>query len=103
LSGVFNSIGPGSLFDRLLLQYFPLSSRYSILPLMRALRAVVLLTVCLALTASAQVTARFYLNQQTYSIGEPLLFTLEIKNSTPDSIYLFPKAPGKCSDAFTFR
>jgi len=69
---------------------------------MRALRAVVLLTVCFAITASAQVTARFYLNKETYSIGEPLMFTLEIKNSTPDSMYLFPKAPGRCSDAFTF-
>jgi hypothetical protein len=69
---------------------------------MRALRAVVLFTVCLAITASAQVTARFYLNQETYSIGEPLMFTMEIKNSTPDSMYLFPKASGKCSDAFTF-
>ena len=68
---------------------------------MRAPRAVVLLTVCFAITSSAQVTARFYLNKDTYSIGEPLTFTLEIKNSTPDSVYLFPKVPGKCSDAFT--
>ena len=68
---------------------------------MRALSAVVLLTVCLAIAAYAQV-ARFHPNQKTYSVGEPLMFTLEIKNSTPESIYLFPNAVGKCSDAFTF-
>ena len=69
---------------------------------MRALRAVVLLTVCLAITVSAQLNARFHLNKETYSIGEPLMFTLEIKNSTPDTVYLFPKSVGKCSDAFNF-
>lgn len=55
-----------------------------------------------AASLDAQVAARFYLSKNTYSIGEPLMFTLEIKNSTPDSVYLFPKAAGKCSDAFTF-
>jgi len=69
---------------------------------MRGLRGVVLLTICLSIGASAQLAARFHLNKDTYSIGEPLMFTLEIKNPTPDTVSLFPKAVGKCSDAFNF-
>ena len=51
---------------------------------------------------TAQVTARFYLNKDSYSVGEPLTFTLEVKNATPDVIYLFPKLGGKCSDKISF-
>ena len=59
-------------------------------------------TTALVTITRAQVTARFYLNRDSYSVGEPLMFTLEIKNETPDVVYLFPKMLGTCSDAFTF-
>jgi hypothetical protein len=62
-----------------------------------------LLAVMMVVTNSfAQVTARFSLDKDSYSVGQPLMFTLEIKNGTPDVIYLFPKLPGKCADKFTF-
>ena len=62
-----------------------------------ALAITALTSVC-----QAQLTANFHLNKETYAVGEPLMFTLEIKNGTPDTIYLFPKATGKCSDQFEF-
>ncbi len=68
---------------------------------MRALAAVAFY-LALAAPLTAQITARFYLNKDSYSVGEPLMFTMEVKNQTPDTIYLFPKPSGKCSDLFTF-
>ena len=64
--------------------------------------ACILSTTTLVAISQAQVSARFYLNKDSYPVGEPLTFTLEIKNSTSAAIYLFPKAMGTCSDAFSF-
>ena len=62
----------------------------------------ILLSLVLASALNAQVTGRFTLNKDSYAVGEPLTFTLEIANDGPDVIYLFPKTPGQCSETFQF-
>src|SRR5580692_9899577 len=54
------------------------------------------------LRSTAQLTGKFTLNKDSYAVGEPLIFTLELKNSGSESVYTFPKVPGQCSEAFVF-
>jgi hypothetical protein len=65
--------------------------------------------VCLTLflvagigASRAQVTASFRFDKDSYAVGEPLMFTLEFKNTGNETIYLFPKVPGECTSAFDF-
>jgi hypothetical protein len=64
--------------------------------------AAIVFSIAITLPLAGQVTGRFYLSSESYAEGEPLMFTLEIKNGTPDVIYLFPKHQGQCSDPFSF-
>lgn len=61
-----------------------------------------LLAAAIASPLAGQVAGRFYLNQDSFAVGEPLMFTLEIKNGSREVIYLFPRHQGQCSDPFSF-
>ena len=56
----------------------------------------------LAPQASGQVTGRVYLEKETYGVGEPLFFGVEIKNAGTVPIQLFPKMPGQQLGNFSF-
>jgi HEAT repeat protein len=66
--------------------------------------ALVLTTVLLAVAPemSGQVTGRIYLEKESYAVGEPLIFTLEIKNATREAIQLYPRVPGQSLGRFSF-
>jgi hypothetical protein len=51
---------------------------------------------------SAQVTGRVYLEKESYTVGEPLIFTLEIKNAGKEAIQLYPRVPGQGLGNFSF-
>jgi hypothetical protein len=55
-----------------------------------------------ARSLQAQVSGSFKLDKDSYIVGEPLMFTLEFKNTGSETIYLFPKVPGECTSAFDF-
>lgn len=63
-----------------------------------------LATVLLAIAPEmlAQVTGRVYLEKESYAVGEPLMFTLEIKNSGKEPIQLYPRVPGQGLGNFSF-
>ena len=66
--------------------------------------AVGLATILLAIAPgmSGQVTGRVYLEKESYAVGEPLFFILEIKNSGKDPIQLYPRLPGQSLGNFSF-
>jgi HEAT repeats len=65
--------------------------------------SILLLTLSLATVACAQqLTGRFLPDKDSYAVGEPLYFSLEIKNTGTEPVYLYAKAPGRCQDTFTF-
>ena len=45
---------------------------------------------------------RFYPEKDSYMLGEPVLFNLEIKNPGPDTTYINAKNPDKCVDTYDF-
>jgi len=49
-----------------------------------------------------ELEGRFYPAQSSYSLGEPLLFWVEIKNVSNEPVVLFEKGPGQCFDRFEF-
>ena len=63
----------------------------------------IVLSIAFAKQAVAQeLEGRFYPAQSTYSLGEPLLFWVEIKNVGHEPVMLFDKGPGECFDRFDF-
>ena len=66
------------------------------------------LLVCLLIAVSATVAlaqdleGRFFADQDTYSLGEPLFFSIDVKNVGREKITIFARQPGHCSDAFSF-
>lgn len=66
--------------------------------------AFVLATVLLAVVPemAGQVTGRVYLEQESYAVGEPLFFTLEIKNAGKESIELYPRVQGQSLGNLSF-
>lgn len=70
--------------------------------LTRRVATLVWLLALFPLRSTAQLTGKFTLNKDSYAVGEPLIFTLELKNSGSESVYTFPKVPGQCSEAFVF-
>ena len=50
----------------------------------------------------SQVTGRLYLGKDSYIVGEPLMFSIEIKNATGESIQLYPNLPGQPQGNFSF-
>ena len=50
---------------------------------------------------AAQVEGRFFLNKDSYAVGEPLLFSVEIKNTGSETVFLFPKTGAQCSDSIS--
>lgn len=67
-----------------------------------ALRGLAFLLIASSAIASAQVSASFRLDKDSYAVGEPLMFTLEYKNTGNETVYLFPKVPGECISAYDF-
>ncbi len=51
---------------------------------------------------SGQVTARISLDKESYTVGEPLFFVLEIKNASKEAIQLYPRLPGQNIGNFSF-
>jgi len=70
----------------------------------QATLAVGLATLLLAISPelSGQVTGRIYLEKESYAVGEPLVFTLEIKNASREAIQLYPRVPGQSLGKFSF-
>lgn len=55
------------------------------------------------ISVSAQeLQGRFYAEKDSYVLGEPVLFNVEIKNTGKDVVYLNAKSPGKCLDTYAF-
>jgi HEAT repeats len=67
----------------------------------QSISAVVLLLACGGYS-HAQVSGSFTLDKNSYAVGEPLMFTLEFKNTGSETVYLFPKVPGECTESFAF-
>jgi hypothetical protein len=55
-----------------------------------------------AVALSQTLEGRFYQERKSFSIGEPLFFTMEIKNPGSEAVYISPKVPGQCVNSFTF-
>jgi hypothetical protein len=49
-----------------------------------------------------QLQGRFYPEKDSYMVGEPVLFNMEIKNTGAEAVYLNAKNPGKCLDTYEF-
>jgi hypothetical protein len=49
-----------------------------------------------------QLQGRFYGETDSYMVGEPVLFNLEIKNTGPEVLYLHAKNPAGCLDTYEF-
>lgn len=64
--------------------------------------ATLLLTLTIASPVSGQVTGRFYPNKESYAVGEPLTFTMEIKNAGSEVVYLFANTPLQSGDGLSF-
>lgn len=52
--------------------------------------------------ASQELKGRFYPDQPSYNLGEPVLFWIDIKNVGHEPVVLFEKGPGECIDRFDF-
>src|SRR5438445_4753939 len=73
--------------------------------LLRANRAILILgTVLLAPSPGLAQTlqGRFYPEKDSYMVGEPALFNVEIKNTSTEVVYYHAKDPGKCLDNYEF-
>ncbi|HEV2116428.1 MAG TPA: HEAT repeat domain-containing protein [Terriglobales bacterium] len=56
-----------------------------------------------SLPVSSQVLqGRFYSKKDSYMVGEPVMFDVEIKNTGTEVVYLNAKGPGKCLDTYEF-
>lgn len=56
-----------------------------------------------SLTGTAQeLQGRFYPEKDSYMVGEPVLFNMEIKNTGEQAVYVNAKEPGKCLDTYEF-
>jgi HEAT repeats len=56
-----------------------------------------------SLSASAQdLQGRFYPEKDSYMLGEPVMFNVEIKNTGKQVLYLPAKGSGKCLDTYDF-
>jgi hypothetical protein len=56
-----------------------------------------------SISGSAQnLEGRFYPDKDSYMVGEPMLFDVEIKNTGGEVVYLNAKSPGKCLDRYEF-
>lgn len=49
-----------------------------------------------------QLQGRFYGEPQTYMVGEPVLFSVDIKNAGPDSVYIHTQDSASCVDTYDF-
>ena len=72
------------------------------LQLTRRIAAIVWLFALFSTNSPAQLTSRLTLDKDSYGVGEPLIFTLDLKNIGSESIYTFPKVPGRCFEEFRF-
>jgi hypothetical protein len=57
---------------------------------------------CSAFGPAQDLQGRFYPEKESYMVGEPALFNVEIKNAGPEVIYINAKNPDKCLDTFDF-
>lgn len=58
---------------------------------------------CGVASAPAQdLQGRFYPEKDSYMLGEPVLFNVEIKNAGAETVYLNAKDPHKCLDQYEF-
>jgi|GEM_PF-3125488 len=68
-------------------------------------RVILILGIVLlcSFSGSAQdLQGRFYPEKDSYMVGEPVLFNMEIKNTGEEVVYLNAKNPGKCLDTYEF-
>lgn len=54
------------------------------------------------LSVGQTIEGRFYQEKSSFSVGEPLFFTMEIKNSGKQTIYVYSKVAGQCINTITF-
>jgi HEAT repeats len=54
------------------------------------------------LSPAQDLQGRFYPEKDSYMLGEPVLFNVEIKNTGPETVYLNAKDPHKCLDRYEF-
>jgi hypothetical protein len=64
--------------------------------------ATLLLALAIAPPLPGQITGRFYPNKESYGVGEPLTFTMEIKNAGSDVVYLSAYVPLESGDGLSF-
>jgi hypothetical protein len=50
----------------------------------------------------AQLEGRFYPEKDSYMVGEPALFNVEIKNTGTEVVHLHAKNPAGCLDTYEF-
>ncbi|HZP24436.1 MAG TPA: HEAT repeat domain-containing protein [Terriglobales bacterium] len=75
------------------------------MPVRYSIAGSLILLLSLALTGDVygqELEGRFYPDRSSYTLGEPLLFWIEIKNVGHEPVVLFEKGPGKCVDRFDF-
>jgi hypothetical protein len=70
-------------------------------------RGTVLMLAALLCTSSAfaqteQLEGRFYAGKDSYMVGEPVLFNVEIKNTGTQVVHVHAKNPGGCLDTYEF-
>jgi hypothetical protein len=49
-----------------------------------------------SLSSAQDMQGRFYSEKDSYIVGEPMLFNVEMKNAGKEVVYLNAKNPGKC-------
>jgi hypothetical protein len=58
--------------------------------------------LCSSATYPQELQGRFYPEKASYMLGEPVLFSVEIRNAGTQPVFLNAKNPGKCSDNYQF-
>ena len=68
-------------------------------------RAILVLSIALSYSIPGRtqgLQGRFYPEKDSYMVGEPVLFNMEIKNPGAEAVYLNAKNPGSCIDTYKF-
>jgi hypothetical protein len=60
------------------------------------------MTVALADGRAQELQGRFYAEKDSYILGEPVIFNVEITNTSKDIAYVNAKNPGRCLDTYEF-
>lgn len=55
-----------------------------------------------AFAQTEQLEGRFYAEKDSYMVGEPVLFNVEIKNTGTQVVHVHAKNPGGCLDTYEF-